>query len=224
MQNIKYKKLCIRIAIAVLINTLLLQSISTVAYGIASSLTPFLRNFAREYSINSSDLIYAFEQTLVLFAYLISFLIPAFIFKFMIRNDDPEPIRYGIKLEPNTPLVIIGSIGIVIGAAYINSFMVSFIDFAPLFESIKMLSLAVAAKRSLGRDTRKAYLEGNKEALEALLPSYDKAASAVEDFYTAYEMLFSVWILTVLDTCGDVLLRISRCSQKMIWVYAGPEC
>ena len=140
MQNIKYKKLCIRIAIAVLINTLLLQSISTVAYGIASSLTPFLRNFAREYSINSSDLIYAFEQTLVLFAYLISFLIPAFIFKFMIRNDDPEPVRYGIKLEPNTPLVIIGSIGIVIGAAYINSFMVSFIDFAPLFETDPMSS------------------------------------------------------------------------------------
>ena len=135
MQNIKYKKLCIRIAIAVLLNTILLQTISTVAYGVAPAFDQVLRTFAREHGINASDLLYAFEQTLALFAYLISFLIPAFVFKFMTRNDDPEPMRLGVKLEPNTPIVILGSIGIVVGAAYINSFMVSFIDFGPLFES-----------------------------------------------------------------------------------------
>lgn len=132
---IKYKRLCTRIAIAVLLNTILLQTISTVAYGIAPAFDQVLRTFAREHGINASDLLYAFEQTLALFAYLISFLIPAFVFKFMTRNDDPEPMRLGIKLEPNTPIVILGSIGIVVGAAYINSFMVSFIDFGPLFES-----------------------------------------------------------------------------------------
>ncbi|MBR4063264.1 MAG: CPBP family intramembrane metalloprotease [Clostridia bacterium] len=135
MQNIKYKKLCTRIAIAVLLNTILLQTISTVAYGVAPAFDQVLRTFAREHGINTSDLLYAFEQTLALFAYLISFLIPAFVFKFMTRNDDPEPMRLGVKLEPNTPIVILGSIGIVVGAAYINSFMVSFIDFSPLFES-----------------------------------------------------------------------------------------
>ena len=135
MQNIKYKRLCSRIAIAVLLNTILLQTISTVAYGVAPAFDQVLRTFAREHGINASDLLYAFEQTLALFAYLVSFLIPAFVFKFMTRNDDPEPMRLGVKLEPNTPIVILGSIGIVVGAAYINSFMVSFIDFGPLFET-----------------------------------------------------------------------------------------
>ena len=118
-----------------LLNTIMLQTISTVAYGITPALEPFLRTFAREHGMRASDLIYAVEQTFSLFAYLISFLVPAFIFKFMTRKDDPEPMRLGIKLEPNTPIVILGSIGIVIGAAYINSFMVSFIDFGTLFET-----------------------------------------------------------------------------------------
>ena len=135
MQNIKYKKLCIRIAIAVLLNTVLLQTLSTVAYGIAPAFEALLRSLARQQGIKASDLLYAFEQTLALFAYLVSFLIPAFVFKLMTRNDDPEPMRLGVKLEPNTPIVILGAIGIVVGAAYINSFMVSFIDFSPLFES-----------------------------------------------------------------------------------------
>jgi membrane protease YdiL (CAAX protease family) len=118
----------------------MLQTISTVAYGITPALEPFLRTFAREHGMRASDLIYAVEQTFSLFAYLISFLVPAFIFKFMTRNDDPEPMRLGIKLEPNTPIVILGSIGIVIGAAYINSFMVSFIDFGTLFETDPLTS------------------------------------------------------------------------------------
>ena len=119
----------------VLLNTIMLQTISAAAYGIAPAFDQILRTFAREHGINASDLLYAFEQTLALFAYLISFLVPAFVFKFMTRNDDPEPMRLGVKLEPNTPIVILGSIGIVVGAAYINSFMVSFIDFGPLFET-----------------------------------------------------------------------------------------
>jgi membrane protease YdiL (CAAX protease family) len=118
----------------------MLQTISTVAYGITPALEPFLRTFAREHGMRASDLIYAVEQTFSLFAYLISFLVPAFVFKFMTRNDDPEPMRLGIKLEPNTPIVILGSIGIVIGAAYINSFMVSFIDFGTLFETDPLTS------------------------------------------------------------------------------------
>ena len=123
-----------------LLNTIMLQTISTVAYGITPALEPFLRTFAREHGMRASDLIYAVEQTFSLFAYLISFLVPAFIFKFMTRKDDPEPMRLGIKLEPNTPIVILGSIGIVIGAAYINSFMVSFIDFGTLFETDPLTS------------------------------------------------------------------------------------
>ena len=123
-----------------LLNTIMLQTISTVAYGITPAFEPFLRTFAREHGMRASDLIYAVEQTFSLFAYLISFLVPAFVFKFMTRKDDPEPMRLGIKLEPNTPIVILGSIGIVIGAAYINSFMVSFIDFGTLFETDPLTS------------------------------------------------------------------------------------
>lgn len=135
MPELKYKRTCTNIAIAVLTNTLLLQILSTFAYYIAPIAEQPLRSFARAHGINASDLCYAFEETLALTAYFVSFMIPAFIFMFISRKEGHEPMRLGVKLEPESPLVIIGAIGIVLTSAYINSLMVSFIDFSPLLES-----------------------------------------------------------------------------------------
>jgi membrane protease YdiL (CAAX protease family) len=62
-------------------------------------------------------------------------MIPAFVFRYLMRNDNLQPLRLEVRLEPETPLVIVAAIGMILPAAYLNSLMVSFIDFGDLFES-----------------------------------------------------------------------------------------
>lgn len=116
-------------------NTLLFQILSTVAYIISSALNQPLRTLARLLSIRADDLCYAFEQTLLLTAYLAAFMIPAFVFMYLTRKDNRQPLRLEIRLEPETPLAIVAAIGMILPAAYLNSLMVSFIDFGDLFAS-----------------------------------------------------------------------------------------
>lgn len=131
----KYRRTCSYIAIAVLINTLLLQTLSTFVYSLVPLAEQSIFTFARTHGINAGDLYHAYEETLMLTAYLVSFMIPAFIFMFMTRKEGHEPMRLGVKLKPESPLVIIASIGIVLTSAYLNSIMVSFVDFSPLYDT-----------------------------------------------------------------------------------------
>ena len=133
MNELKYKRTCKNIAIAVLLNTLMLSMLSAIVYRLSTMLSQPIRTLARMLSINAADLYYAFEQTLLAAAYLAAFMIPAFIFMYLTRNDDRQPLRLEIRLEPETPLVIIAAIGLILPAAYLNSFMVSFMDFSKLF-------------------------------------------------------------------------------------------
>ena len=133
MNELKYKRTCKNIAIAVLLNTLMLSMLSAIVYRLSTMLSQPIRTLARMLSINAADLYYAFEQTLLATAYLAAFMIPAFIFMYLTRNDDRQPLRLEIRLEPETPLVIIAAIGLILPAAYLNSFMVSFMDFSKLF-------------------------------------------------------------------------------------------
>ena len=135
MNELKYKRTCKNIAIAVLMNTLLLQILSVIGFVISSLFEQPLRTLARLLSVNAEDLCYAFEETLLLTAYLAAFMIPAFVFMYLTRNDNRQPLRLEVKLEPETPLVIIAAIGMILPAAYLNSFMVSFIDFSEIFAS-----------------------------------------------------------------------------------------
>lgn len=135
MNELKYKRTCKNIAIAVLMNTLLLQILSVIGIIISAIFEQPLRTLARLLSMNAEDLCYAFEETLLLTAYLAAFMIPAFVFKYLTRNDNPQPLRLEVRLEPETPLVIIAAIGMILPAAYLNSFMVSFIDFSGIFAS-----------------------------------------------------------------------------------------
>ncbi len=135
MNELKYKRTCKNIAIAVLLNTLLLQILSVGAMLVSMLFEPLIATLARSLSIKYADLYYAFEETLFLTAYLAAFLIPAFIFMYLTRNDNRQPLRLEIRLEPETPLVIIAAIGLILPAAYLNSFMVSFIDFSEILVS-----------------------------------------------------------------------------------------
>ena len=73
MPSEQYRRTCTRIGIVVLLNTLLLQVLSTVAYLSAPLLKPRIRLFAKAYDIDPEQLYYAFEQILLLSVYLISF-------------------------------------------------------------------------------------------------------------------------------------------------------
>ncbi len=135
MPEKRYKRTCTKIAVAVLLNTLMLQVFSTVAMLISEIIEPSLYSVAINSGIDYVDLSHAVSQTLSLTAYLAGFMVPAFIYIFITRKDGREPMRLGVKLSPDTPLVIIAAVGIVFSTAYINSIMVSFIDFSPLLES-----------------------------------------------------------------------------------------
>lgn len=145
MNELKYKRTCKNIAIAVLLNTVLLQLLSIVAMAMSALFEPLVSALAGALSIRYADLYYAFEETLYLTAYLAAFMIPAFVFRYLSRNDNLQPLRLEIRLEPETPLVIIAAIGLILPAAYLNSLMVSFIDFSkilanePLDTPIKIL-------------------------------------------------------------------------------------
>ncbi len=135
MSELKYRSTCIKIAIAVLANTLMLQVLSTIAVGAVGVFEPILSAISKAWDIDYIDLCYAFEETAALTAYLVSFMIPAFLFMLLSRKEGHEPMRLAVMLTPETPLVIIAAIGTILGSAYINSVMVSFVDFSPLYDT-----------------------------------------------------------------------------------------
>lgn len=134
MPSKDYRTLCTKIGITVLINTLLLQTLSSIVDIACKAAEGSIRNFAVLYGINADDYYYAFTESAMLFTYLASFLIPAFIFMLMTRKSGREPMRLGVRIFPNAPAVILSAIGIVVFFAYINSIIVSFVDFSAIFE------------------------------------------------------------------------------------------
>ncbi len=135
MSENKYKRVCTNIAAVVIMNTLLLQFVSAFAMMVAPALDGVIRNISVNSGIDYSDLYYAVDQTAMLITYLACFMIPAFIFRFINRREGCEPMRLAVKLPADTPLVIIAAIGVVFTSAYLNSLMVSFIDFSSLMAS-----------------------------------------------------------------------------------------
>ena len=124
MTSKDYRKLCTKIGITVLINTLMLQFLSVAIDLACRAAETSIRNFAIFYGINADDYFYAFKETAMLLTYLASFLVPAFIFMLMTRKSGREPMRLGVRIFPNAPAVIISAMGVIVLFAYINSFMV----------------------------------------------------------------------------------------------------
>ena len=56
-----------------------------------------------------------------------------------------------------------------------------------LFESYAALARVLAVKYDLGYLTREAYEKGDKNALAALLPDYEKTLENLENFVAVYE-------------------------------------
>ena len=133
MHSKDYRRLCTKIGITVLINTLMLQFLSVIVDLACTAAEASIRNFAIIYGINANDYYYAFRESAMLLTYLASFLVPAFIFMLMTRKSGREPMRLGVRIFPNAPAVIISAMGTIVLFAYVNSFMVSFIDFSKVY-------------------------------------------------------------------------------------------
>lgn len=133
MPSKDYRRLCTKIGITVLINTILLQILTYVVDFACRRSEQSIRGFAILTGINADDYYYAFTETAMLLVYLASFLIPAFIFMLMTRKASREPMRLGVRIFPNAPAVIISAMGTIVLFAYVNSFMVSFIDFSKVY-------------------------------------------------------------------------------------------
>lgn len=133
MPSKDYRKLCTKIGITVLINTLMLQFLSVIVDLACTAAEASIRNFAIIYGINANDYYYAFRESAMLLTYLASFLVPAFIFMLMTRKSGREPMRLGVRVFPNAPAVIISAMGAIVLFAYVNSFMVSFIDYSKVY-------------------------------------------------------------------------------------------
>lgn len=134
MPSKDYRKLCTKIGITVLINTLMLQILSTVVDFACYECAGPIRDFAVANGINADDFYYAFYEVAMLLTYLASFLVPAFIFMIMTARSGREPMRLGVRIFPNAPVVIVAAIGTILIAAYINAIMVSFIDFSQIMK------------------------------------------------------------------------------------------
>ncbi len=133
MQDKTYRKLCMKLGGALILNHVLLYAFQFISMLTVPAFEGVIKNISQKQGIDYLDLYYAVEETAYLISYLAAFMIPAFFFMIISRREGREPMRLEVKLRPDTPLVVIASIGLVYGASYINSLMVSFIDFSALF-------------------------------------------------------------------------------------------
>lgn len=95
-----------------------------------------------------------------------------------------------------------------------------------LFETQEKLTYALSLKCDLGIRTREAYGTKNMEALEKLLPVYEKTIKALKEFYAAYERQW-MWEnkphgFDVQDArIGGAIWRIRHCKKRLEEYLAG---
>ena len=135
MAERNYKRMCLKVGIATLLNTVLLNLFSIIGPIISGYIEPFIPGLAKKLLVNADDLFYSIEQILFLLAYLAGFLVPSFIFILCVRKEEREPLRLGIAFKGDFPLELIAAIGIVLISAYVNAIMVSFIDYSLVLSS-----------------------------------------------------------------------------------------
>lgn len=92
--------------------------------------------------------------------------------------------------------------------------------FGYLFRSQQALSRVLAVKFDLGVRTRKAYLEGDRQGLEALLEDYDCLHKRIEEFYSAFRYLWmqenKPFGFEIQDhRLGGLMQRVRHCRQTI---------
>ncbi|MGN1062249.1 MAG: family 20 glycosylhydrolase, partial [Candidatus Scatosoma sp.] len=100
-------------------------------------------------------------------------------------------------------------------------------NYAYLFESYAALSRALAVKYDLGYRTRKAYEQGDKQALALLVSDYEKTLALLEEFAQTYE---KQWLkenkphgFDVQDIrLGGIIQRTKSCMRRLK-AYVGGE-
>jgi hexosaminidase len=93
-------------------------------------------------------------------------------------------------------------------------------DFGYLFKAAAALCDLISKKAQLGINTRAAYLNGDRDALSAMLSEYDEASESAEKFYEAYR---DAWLydkkgsgFEVMDIrIGGVIRRLSYCKKRI---------
>ena len=68
--------------------------------------------------------------------YCVVFVVPVFLFYLISKNKPVAPMRLELSLPRETPLYIFMGIAVITGAAYINSYMVSFFNYGVFFDEV----------------------------------------------------------------------------------------
>lgn len=99
-------------------------------------------------------------------------------------------------------------------------------NFAPLFENYEKLARVLSVKSTLGVRTRKAYLEGDKDALKDIISDYDATIENLKEYYKAFQNRwyneskphgFEVQDIRV----GGLIQRLSSCKKRLGQFLAG---
>ena len=99
-------------------------------------------------------------------------------------------------------------------------------EFGVQFATQKALCRVLEIKFDLGVRTRKAYLDGDKQALQALLADYDTLLDRVEEFYRAFQKRWlsenKIFGFDVQDQrFGGLKHRIRHCRERIADYLAG---
>ncbi len=132
-----YRSLITKIAIVMIANMAMLNIFTIIAVIIVDETSGDLERMLAYYGKNISDGLFAYEEVLFLFAYLLAFLLPVVLFKLIMGRRQIEPMRLGVALTPETPLMIWSSIALILPIAYINSMVCSALgmDFSSIMSS-----------------------------------------------------------------------------------------
>lgn len=128
------RSVAIRIAVILILNTVLLLSLTTVTQLIGEVLKE-IQPFSFLGYARSSDITYALTETLGMAAYLFSFMFPVAVFGWLLPREKRERMRLGVTLGKDIPLTIIAAIGLILSFSFLNSILVDFIDFSSIMES-----------------------------------------------------------------------------------------
>ena len=139
MDNFKeYRSVMSRIGIVLVLNTLLLQGLSLAADALYGRFGGPLTAAVADLGMGMEAAEYVLTQLINGAIYLFSFMFPVAVFRMLSRRRPSEVMRLGVRVPKETPLLVIASIGLILGAAYLNSLLMSAFDFSSLFEEEEM--------------------------------------------------------------------------------------
>lgn len=137
-----YRTVTSRLALALISSSMLLVILSAFQELMVLILCAVFEGPFSAINVGEDDARYILESIAGCAIYLSAFMIPVAIFRLLMRRHGVEPMRLGVRLPSETFLMIFAAIAIVMGAAEVNSILVSPIDFSWIYEDSKIDSPA----------------------------------------------------------------------------------